>query len=357
MRICHLEASTGFGGQERRILLEAIGMRKRGHHILFVTEKGAQLAKRAAKEGFPCYEVRFQKKYWLYTLFRLLWIFSKETIDILNTHSSLDAWIGALAGRLLRKKILRTRHLSSPPKGGLHGKILYQILADTVLTTSQDAKNHISLFSSRPIFSIPTGIDPTTIFSSQEEIYACRTKWGVSSDHFLVGTLCVFRSWKGIDDLLQAAHLLREHPHIRFILIGGGHVETAKEKADKLHLSSTVHFTDHLENPYPALAALNLFTLLSTAHEGVSQALLQAAYLEKPLLTTPTGGLKEVCLDHETGLLVPPFSPKDVAKKILFYYENPHLCQQYGKAGRRLVEERFLQEQMLDQVEALDIYR
>ena len=46
MRIIHLEASTGWGGQEMRILSEAKGMRQRGHEIFFVVEKEAKLEKK-----------------------------------------------------------------------------------------------------------------------------------------------------------------------------------------------------------------------------------------------------------------------------------------------------------------------
>ena len=41
------------------------------------------------------------------------------------------------------------------------------------------------------------------------------------------------------------------------------------------------------------------------------------AFLKKPLITTPTGGLKEVCIDNITGLQVPIYSPKLVIQAIL----------------------------------------
>src|SRR3989338_3572964 len=110
-------------------------------------------------------------------------------------------------------------------------------------------------------------------------------------EDFLVGTACFVRSWKGIFDFLKAAHSLREEKHLKWIIVGGGYLREYKRVAEEMGLSSAVIFTGHLDAPYAALAAMDLFALLSTANEGISQAALQAAYLKRPLITTPIGGL------------------------------------------------------------------
>ena len=51
MRILHTESSNGWGGQEIRILREAIGMRERGHEIYFAVVKGGKLAIKARRRG------------------------------------------------------------------------------------------------------------------------------------------------------------------------------------------------------------------------------------------------------------------------------------------------------------------
>lgn len=163
----------------------------------------------------------------------------------------------------------------------------------------------------------------------------------------------MMRSWKGIDDFLEAAHLLRHLPDLKWVIIGGGHEERYRRRAEELKLEGIVHFTGHLDHPFPALAALDSFALLSTAHEGVSQAILQAAYLRRPLIATPIGGLPEVCLHEETGLLVSPRSSRQVANAVLRLKGDPALRARLGEAGRRLVEEKFLFSQMLDAMEQI----
>src|SRR5947207_2706584 len=107
MRILHTEASNGWGGQEIRILREAEGMRKRGHEVLMAVVAGGQLVQRARDAGFTVFEVPFDKCHAISTLYQLIRIIKKQKIDIVNTHSSLDAWIGGLAGKVTGTKVIR----------------------------------------------------------------------------------------------------------------------------------------------------------------------------------------------------------------------------------------------------------
>lgn len=354
MRILHLEASTGWGGQEIRILKEAEGMRKRGHDVVFAIAKGGVLATRGRNAGFIVYELNFHKLHWPITIFSLLRILWKHKIDLLNTHSSLDSWIGGIAARMTAKKIVRTRHLSTPIKAGVNSRLLYGYLADFVVTTCQAIVAPISIQSKKPLEkcrSIATGVDPSVIHATDVEALSFRQKLHIAPADFLVGTACVMRSWKGIDDLLKAADQLRHIENLKWVIIGGGHAERHHRFAKELKLENIVYFTGHLDNPFAALKALDAFALLSTANEGVSQAILQAAFLEKPLIATPTGGLGEVCIDQQTGFTVEPFSPHQVAQAVKQLYASPALCKQLGMRGRTLVLERFTLDQTLDQME------
>ena len=354
MNILHLEASSGWGGQEIRILKEAEGMRLRGHTVVICVMRGGILAKKARDLGFLVYEINFKKPFWVFCLISLLFIILRHRIDLVNTHSSLDSWIGGIASRLARVSVLRTRHLSTPIKPGLNSRILYGKLSDFVVTTCEAIVPMIAEQSRKSLSllrSIATGVDPTRIVSDPKKSKEFRKTLGLEESDFLVGTACVMRSWKGINVLLEAANLLRKVPHLRWVIIGGGHAEIHHKRAKELQLDGIVHFTGHLEDPFPAIGALDCFTLLSTANEGVSQAILQAAYLGKPLISTPTGGLKEVCIDQETGFLVPVLDPEAVANAVMALEGSKDLRQQFGWNAHHLVIDQFTMKKTLDQME------
>ncbi len=344
MNILHLEASAGWGGQEIRILREAEGMRARGHTVILAVTKGGGLVSRAREAGFTVYELNFRRPHWPVCLFQLLVIMRKNKINLVNTHSSLDSWIGGIAARIGRRRIVRTRHLSTAIKPGWNSRFVYGRLADFVVTTCASILPMIAKQSGKRLDrcrSIATGVDPTHIQVERHEVEEFRSSLKVAPDDFLVGTACFMRSWKGVDDLLKAADLLRDIPRLKWVVIGGGHAERHKKLASELKLDGIVFFTGHLDRPFPALAALDLFALLSTAHEGVSQAILQAAFLGKPLISTKIGGLAEVCVHELTGLNVSPFSPQEVAESVLYIKENPQIQQTFGEKARRLVIDQF----------------
>jgi glycosyltransferase involved in cell wall biosynthesis len=353
MRIIHLEASKGWGGQEIRILQEAEAMRERGHTVIFGVAPGGCLVARARAAGFEVYEISFIYRSWLFTFFRLLLLFCKHKIEIVNTHSSLDAWIGGISARIGGRKIVRTRHLSTPIRFGWNSRTLYRTLADFVVTTCQAVIEPLSQQSGQPLDrfrSIATGVNPDKMESSPNKIQQFRQKIGAEGK-LLVGTVCFLRSWKGIEEFLQAAARLREEKEVRFVIVGGGQLERYQKMAKQMDLDEIVHFTGHLESPFNAIAALDIFVLLSTANEGVSQAILQAAFLKKPLIATPTGGLREVCLDQKTGILVSPFCSKEVADAVRIMHYNPHVREKWGQAAHELVLENFTFKQTIDGME------
>lgn len=357
MRILHTEASPGWGGQELRILTEAEGMRKRGHEVILAVQKGGGLVNPAREKGFLVYEISFQKTKILLIFFQLVRLVYRHRIEIINTHSSLDAWLGGFVGKIMKRKVIRTRHLSTPVRSGLNCRMLYNFLADYVVTTCEEAMQTIRLQAKLPqsrCLSIPTGVDAEQIHYDPKETLQFRAKLGLQKEDCLAGTLCVLRGWKGVSDLLGAAKLLENTPHLKWIVVGSGvSEEYFLQERKRLGLEEKVIFTGHLPIPFTALASLDIFLLLSFANEGVSQASLQAAWLEKPLITTPIGGLKEVCLDNQTGYLVPKNNPQAVAEAVLKLFNDKTLRMQMGKKAKNLVQERFTLEHTLQKMEEI----
>ncbi|GAB4234354.1 MAG: glycosyltransferase family 4 protein [Chlamydiales bacterium] len=354
VRVLHTEASVGWGGQEIRILQECIAMRDKGHQVLLVVEREAKLGQHARKHGFLVHEVSFSYSSSPKTIFKLVRLIIQEKIEIMNTHSSLDAWIAGIAARLTRCKIVRTRHISAKIKPGLNSRALYHFLADFTVTTCEEVAEVIrrqASLTTKRCRSIPTGIQPNQIKFTQDEVSNFKAKHNLKDEDFIIGTACILRSWKGIEDLIHAATLTKKE-NIKWVIVGNGPgFEYYQKQAMDKNLNDRVIFTDFLENPYFAIASFDVFAMLSTANEGVSQATLQGAFLEKPLITTPTGGLREICVDGLTGYSVPINSPGAVAEKVQFFSENRHKAHEMGKAARELVLSEFTFERTLHEVE------
>src|SRR2546428_559787 len=93
----------------------------------------------------------------------------------------------------------------------------------------------------------------------------------------------------------------------------------------------------------------------SSIYEPFGIINLEAMACETPVVATRVGGIKEVVVDGETGLLVPPGDPVRLGKAITKVIEDPKLAARMGKAGRKRVLQHFTWDRIAEKT--LKLYR
>jgi len=111
MKILHTEASCGWGGQEIRILTESKGMMQRGHEVMIVAPSIAPILVQAKKMGIPHAALAMEKKRFKQLFAVRKWL-KNNPVDVVNTHSSTDSWLVAIARLGINIPLVRTRHIS-----------------------------------------------------------------------------------------------------------------------------------------------------------------------------------------------------------------------------------------------------
>jgi glycosyltransferase involved in cell wall biosynthesis len=167
--------------------------------------------------------------------------------------------------------------------------------------------------------------------------------------------VAVLRSWKGHLYLLEALQeLLREGREAFLLLVGEGpYREVIAEKVTALGLAKWVRLVGHRDRVADWFALMDAVVLASYASEGVPQSLLQALALALPVAGTAVGGIPEVIVADETGLLVPPKDAGALARAMASLMDDPARARELGRKGRELVVEQFSLEQMAAEVEAV----
>ncbi len=170
--------------------------------------------------------------------------------------------------------------------------------------------------------------------------------------------------FKGIDIALRA--VARARPSIgglRYTVIGEGELRAELEAlARELGIDDITTF----RGPQPhdevlrAFAAADVFVLTGRVDdegqkEGQGVAPLEAMASELPVLASRAGGLTEVVIDGETGLMVEPEDVAAAADALIALAGDPALRARLGQAGRVHVQRSFSQEHSLDVIE--QIYR
>jgi glycosyltransferase involved in cell wall biosynthesis len=275
--------------------------------------------------------------------------------DVVNTHSSADSWLVALACATLPvpPAIVRTRHISAPVSANFANRWLYR-QARGVATTGESLRRHLldtlGLDPAR-VVSVPTGID-TKRFAPVDRA-AAKAALGLSSQERHVGIVATLRSWKGHLYLLDAFAQLAQ-PQLRLLIVGEGPMRAPiEERVAALGLADRVSFAGQRNDPERWLQALDVFCLPSYANEGVPQAILQAMLCGLPIVTTPVGAILEAVADGDTALVVPPRDAAAMATAIGRLLDDAALAARLGTAARRRASADFSLESMLDKMEII----
>lgn len=355
--LLHTEWSSGWGGQEIRILAESKAFRDRGATVYIATQPDGQLFAKAGDAGFEVIPVKMHKGLNLGAIVQLMGIIKSRQIDLVHTHSSVDHRLAGIAARLCGRPIVRSRHLSTPIKRSPFSKALYTRLADRVITSGQFIRDAMINYNGMPpehIVSIPAGIDVAQ-FSLARSLPDIRSELGIAPDAFVVGIVGVLRSWKGHADLIQAVRLLgNEIPDLRLLIVGEGPQRAALENLIReTEMAHSVLMVGHQKDPAPYMKAMDVAVLPSYANEATSQVLPQAMAMRRPVITTNIGGLPEVVLHEKTGLLVPPRDSAALAAAILRLQRDPVLRRYLADEGYRHTQENFTFEGMIDKTQAV----
>jgi glycosyltransferase involved in cell wall biosynthesis len=312
LRILHTEASMGWGGQEIRILTEAQTFRAHGHDVLVAANAGSEIAANAPRYGIPVTLLPLARRN-VKSVVAVRRFLRQWQPDVVNTHSSLDSWLVALARLRLVPcpRVVRTRHLSATVPRNLASRWVYNRGADFVMTTGEAIVDDLARDGFVPrerLAAVPTGID-SDVFRPGDKA-AARAALGLPQDRFLFGIVATLRSWKGHLVLLEALKQLGD-PAAQVVIVGDGPMlPNIENQMAALGVGGQVTLAGQQSEVAEYLRALDVFVLPSYANEGVPQALLQAIASGLPVITCPIGGIPEVARGLETVTLVPP---KDAA--------------------------------------------
>jgi hypothetical protein len=110
-------------------------------------------------------------------------------------------------------------------------------------------------------------------------------------------------------------------------------------------VADVVYFLGFREDVPRLLASLDLF-VMSSRMEGLGTSIMDAMAARLPVVATMAGGIPEVVIHRETGLLVPPRDPQALAQAILKLSLDRGLAGRLARRGHEVVHEKFSAEAM-----------
>jgi glycosyltransferase involved in cell wall biosynthesis len=332
LRILHSEAATSFGGQEHRIFKEMVAMRERGHYLEAVCQPDAELTKRLRDAGFVVHTMYMDGVVNITSgIFKIWRILQRGKFDVVNTHSRQDTIIAAPAARLAKTPlIVRTRHLASR----VNSLLTYTWLPHCVTTVSKYVRQQL-IDRGVPAARVESIYTPV-VLEQPVEHSTLRQELGLKDTDVIVGCVAVLRPNKGHRALLDAiAPLMEIHPDLHLVIVGGGSpvFEQLVEKIEELKLSSRIHLLGTRRDVPNLLAGFDVFCL-PTRQEAMGTAFVEAAASGLAVIGTDVGGVGEMLVNEQTGILVPLDDLQALRTALARLIENPPLRAKMGQTGK-----------------------
>lgn len=162
---------------------------------------------------------------------------------------------------------------------------------------------------------------------------------------------------KGVGEFVQAARILKSQGvHARFALVGntdsGNPAAVPSAKLAEWDREGVVELWGWQED-MPAVYRNAHVICLPSYREGLSRTLVEAAACGRPLVASDVPGCRGIVYNGENGMLVPPRDANQLAAALACLIADPQLRRQMGECGRRLVEDKFSAQKIIEQTIAI----
>ena len=293
----------------------------------------------------------------LAALGRLTAFMRRERIDIVHNYLLRANVVGTLAARAARVPLVLTSKRGCHERRGLEliGARLSNRLADCVTANANAVRAFVHDNEGCPLEKmvvIPSGIDTDRFAPLPAGDY--KTRLGLPPDAPVIGAVTRMRVRKGVEEFLRAVAVVRrQRPALRAVVAGEVELDDElRALVEANGLRDHLHLLGRRSDMPEVLSAFDVFTL-SSHDEGMSNAILEAMAMQRPVVATDVGGTGEVVQDGRTGFLVPARDPDALAAALERVLEQPVRAREMGARGRDVVVEGFSARAMVRQMEAL----
>lgn len=379
MRIMHISTRLIVGGSQENTVLSCMGQSDAGHEVSLVYgpihgPEGSMLPDVEEHGGIDSIEspnmvrqiapIRDLKCF--HDLTRLI---EKMKPDVVHTHSSKAGILGRHAARKAgTQAIVHTIHglPFHPYQSRLKNRIYRDLESraakrcDAIVCVA-DAMREQALAQGvgtrEQYITIRSGMNTGAFLDERSDRNEWRSRFGFTSNDYVVGTVARLAELKGHDDLLDAlAADLRSDESLKLLWVGDGfHAERIRERIRSLGLQDSIVEAGRCD-PRDIPAIMHSIDLLAhpSWREGLPRTVPQALLSGTPVVAHDVDGTREVVIEGRTGRLVSPGDHERLREVILAARSNPMMERELAENGRKLCADMFSQEKMVE--ELLELY-
>ena len=353
IKVANIILDGRFGGPQNRILQVAERLKKCGiETIVIIPKKDSEnfysklVEKNISVKRLNLHRLTKYKPhliawflFFIPELFFLYRYLKRERIKLVHCNTSWQLK-GVLAGKIARAKVIWHLQDTWTPRGI---KMLFHLCApfcDGFIVAGNRVKQYYlnsKMLKAKKIIKIQAPVD-TSYFDPNRTI---KDKIISNSSGIKITTVGNINPAKGIEYFIEMANILSKIYKSLYFYIVGSHLDSQKEYSRKLfrliddYQLKNVTFYGRSDNIASILMATDIFVCSSTT-EASPMSVWEAMAMEKAIVSTDVGDVKEFIKDGENGFVVPPRDAEALAEKVGILIEDENLRVKFGKLGRAI---------------------
>jgi glycosyltransferase involved in cell wall biosynthesis len=344
------------GGTERLMIQMSLELRRRGHEVVAVGPAAGPgrgwLGNQMRSLGFAWDTIPKRSMFDPRAVSDIVALIRRHSVAVVHSHEFAPSVFGAAATRLTGSRHVMTMHSNLYFATAWRRRVAFRWAArrSAVVAVSDDTRSdaeRVLGLAQRTIRVIPNGIAPAQ--GAREPL---RRELGLSDDDLLVAAVGNVSPRKAHALILRALLELRERrPEVRWRLaIAGTDQGSAPELlalASEACAGERVHLLGHRADTENVLAAADVFAM-SSLHEGMPLAIMEAMFASCAIVTSRAGGIAEMLTHDVEGLLVPVGEVEALSAGLERLLCDASLRRRLGEAARARAARQFGIAPMMD---------
>jgi glycosyltransferase involved in cell wall biosynthesis len=347
----HIDTAQTWRGGQNQVLQLVTGLESIGHRAWLVAHARGEL-KRRASEGLRFIGFAPRSEFDVQAAWQLGRVLRDAKPDVVHAHDPMAVALTAMAlqmpnGNGAAPYVVAARRVDFHLKRHAFSKWKYRHVNKFIAASRTIAEILEADGITRDRIAIVHDGVNVGVIDKLDPVDARATFW-LPHGAPIVGNVAALAPHKGQRHLVTAAaRVVRELPDARFLIVGEGELRESLEKQVKtLALERNVFLTGFRADALSLMKSFDLFAM-SSVTEGLGSVVLEAMACRRAVVATRAGGLPEVVVDGETGLLVPPHEDEALAKAILSLLRDPARRRTMGDAGYARVASEFSVDKMV----------
>lgn len=359
LRSLHVDTARSWRGGQNQALMTVTGLEEAGHPAVLVAHEAGEL-KRRAQEGLRFVGLSPKSEFDVHAGWQLARIIGDVKPDIVHAHDPMGVSLAAMALRMKHgvtpvPALVASRRVDFHLKSHAFSKWKYHQV-DGFIAVSDVIRDMLIDDGIPPdkVVTVHDGVDIGRI--DKVPAIDAHATFGLPHGAPVVGNVAALVAHKGQKHLVAAAaKVVREVPDVRFLVIGEGELhEPLARQIKSLGLDRHVLLTGFRADALGLIKSLDLF-VMSSVTEGLGSVLLEAMACRRPIVGTFAGGIPEIVVHDETGILVPVRDEDALAGAIVKVIRDEPLRTRLAEAGRTRVETEFSVQRLVERT--IEAYR